>query len=186
MAEVKVLIKGTVKEELVIPTTTLILDKEERIIVDPGMGKNKPDVLSKSLASLGLKFNDITKVFITHYHPDHTRFIGLFPDVPLFDYKYIYQGDRWTDHDGEGQKLSPGVEILHTPGHTEEHASLKVKTHEGIVVIAGDVWWFSDMTPREDEMAVDQALLEKSRAKILKVADWIIPGHGRMFKKPNK
>jgi len=45
-------------------------------------------------------------------------------------------------------------------------------------VVAGDVWWFSDMTPAEDEMAWDQKKLEESRKKVLEIADWIIPGHG--------
>lgn len=53
-------------------------------------------------------------------------------------------------------------------------------------MVAGDVWWFYDMTPVEDEMAWNQGKLEESRKKVLKIADWIIPGHGKMFRNPEK
>lgn len=188
MAKVKVLIEGYVRADgsKVEPTTTLVQDGKIKIIVDPGMGKNKPSRLMKALAKEGLKFEDINIVFCTHYHLDHTQFVGLFPKARLIDSLYIYDGDSWLDHKGEGYKLSPDVSVIYTSGHTPEHASLKVKTDKGIVVIAGDVWWLETMEPKVDEMALDQKELEKSRKKVLKIADWIIPGHGKMFKNPRK
>jgi len=183
MAKVKVLIEGYVKKDtLVVPTTTLIQDGDINIVVDPGMGKNKPEVLKNALEKENLSFEDIRIVFTTHYHLDHTQHTGLFPKAKLIDYMYCYNGEKWTDHKGEGYKISPNVSILHTPGHSIEHASLVVKTDKKIVVIAGDVWWFSDLTPKEDEMAWNQKKLDESRKKVLKVADWIIPGHGKLFR----
>jgi len=183
MTSVKVLIKGYVKKDiLVVSTTTLIQDGKTNIVVDPGMGENKPKVFASVLKKEGLTFTNINIVFATHYHLDHIQYIGLFPKAKLIDYKYIYDGQKWTDHKGDGYKISPNVSIIHTPGHAIEHASLKVKTDKGVIIAAGDVWWFSDMTPKIDKMAWDQKKLEKSRKKILKTADWIIPGHGKMFK----
>jgi len=187
MAKVKVLIEGYVKDDtLVVPTTTLIQDGNTNIVVDPGMGKNKLEALKKALETEGLSFEDISIVFTTHYHLDHTQHVGLFLKAKLIDYMYVYDGEQWTDHDGEGYKISPNVSITHTPGHSIEHASLTVKTDKGLVVVAGDVWWFTDMTPVEDEMAWNQEKLEDSRKKVLKVADWIIPGHGKMFRNLKK
>jgi len=34
----------------------------------------------------------------------------------------------------------------------------------------------------EDEFATDIEKLKESRKKVLEIADWIIPGHGKMFK----
>lgn len=188
MAQVKVLIEGYVKEDgsKVEPTTTLVQDGKTNIIVDPGMGKNKQARLKKTLAKEGLKFEDIDIVFCTHYHPDHTQFVGLFPKAKWITSLYIFDRDKWLDHKGEGYKLSPNVSIIHTPGHTPEHASFKVKTDRGIIIVAGDVWWLETMEPKIDEMALDQKKLEESRKKILKIADWVIPGHGKMFKNPLK
>ena len=188
MTKVKILIYGYVKGDgsKVEPTTTLIQDGKTNIIVDPGMGKNKPTRFRKALAREGLKLKDINIVFCTHYHLDHTQYIGLFPKARIIDFLYTYEGDKWLDHKGEGYKLSPNVSIIHTPGHTPEHASLKVKANKEIVIIAGDVWWLETMEPKIDEMALDQKQLEKSREKVLEVADWIIPGHGKIFKNPKK
>lgn len=186
MAKVKVLIEGYVKEPKIVPTTTLIQDDKVNIIVDPGMGKNKRALLEKVLRKEKLAFDDIDIVFCTHYHPDHTQFVGLFPKAKWITSLYIFDGDKWLDHKGEEYRLSPNVSIIHTPGHTSEHASLKVKTDKGIVAVAGDVWWLDTMKPKIDEMAQDQKELEKSRKKVLEIADWIIPGHGKMFKNPTK
>jgi len=185
MTNVKVLIEGYVKDDtLVVPTTTLVQDGDTNIVVDPGMGKNKPEALKEALKKENLSFEDIGIVFATHYHLDHTQHVGLFPKAKLIDYMYFYDGEKWTDHEGEGYKVSPKVSILHTPGHSIEHASLVVKSGKGLIVVAGDVWWFSDMTPVKDEMAWNQEKLEESRKKVLKAADWIIPGHGKMFRNP--
>lgn len=188
MTKVKVLIEGYVKDKdtKVVPTTTLIQDGKVNIVVDPGMGKNKKEVLEKALRKEGLKFEDIDIVFCTHYHLDHTQYIGLFPKAKLIDSLYIYDGNNWLDHQGEGFKLSPNVSTIHTPGHTPEHASLVVKLKKKVVVIAGDLWWHSDLTPKVDPMAWNQKKLEKSRKKILKIANFIIPGHGKMFKNPQR
>lgn len=188
MTKVKVLIDGYVKKDgtKVVPTTTLIEDGKAKIIVDSGMGKDKVKALYKALQKKGLSFEHITTVFITHYHPDHTQYVACFSKAKLIDWLYIYDGDSWLDHQGEGYKLSPNVSVIHTSGHTPEHASLKVKTKKGIIVVAGDVWWHSDLTPKIDPMAQDQKKLEKSRKKILKIADFIIPGHGKMFRNPRK
>ena len=52
------------------------------------------------------------------------------------------------------------------------------------VVVYTHAWWFSDMTPVEDPLAFDQAALERSRARILELADLIVPAHGEPFAVP--
>jgi len=181
-AKVTILIEGQVSNDIVVPTTTLIQDGKMNIIVDPGMGKNKSKHLKDTLKKEGLTLFDIQVVFTTHYHLDHTQHVGLFSKAKLIDYLYTYDQDNWNDHKGNGHNISPNVCILHTPGHSYEHASLKVKSDMGTIIVAGDVWWFSDMTPIIDEMALDQKKLEESRKRVLNIADYVIPGHGAMFK----
>ena len=88
-----------------------------------------------------------------------------------------------------GQKHSRGPERTiyrkypdyRTPGHSYDSITLLVKTNNGIVAICGDVFWKEDF-PKDDPYASNKEKLEESRKKILEVADWIIPGHGKMFK----
>ena len=86
------------------------------------------------------------------------------------------------DH-GDGYEIASGIKVLRTPGHTEEDASLVVETEQGTYVLT-HLWSFPDIKPGEDPLAWNQESLDKHREKILKIADWIIPGHGNMVKNP--
>lgn len=72
-----------------------------------------------------------------------------------------------------------------------EHLSLLVKTPKGIIAIAGDaIWWLDgeeklfDIHQKDHSQAkgMNMEKLIESRKKILQKADYIIPGHGKMFK----
>jgi len=76
--------------------------------------------------------------------------------------------------------------------HAHEHVSLLINTEKGKVCIAGDLWWWKDedkqkidiknLLSLKDPFVKDKKALLKSRKKILRSADIIIPGHGKMFK----
>jgi glyoxylase-like metal-dependent hydrolase (beta-lactamase superfamily II) len=68
-----------------------------------------------------------------------------------------------------------------TPGHTNEDATLLVETDDGTVACT-HLWWHADRTPEVDPLADDQAALEASRARVLEVADVVVPGHGPPFR----
>ena len=63
--------------------------------------------------------------------------------------------------------------------------ALEVETAEGTYVLT-HLWWLDDMTPETDPIAWKQDALEESRKKIVAIADWIIPGHGKRFQNPRK
>jgi glyoxylase-like metal-dependent hydrolase (beta-lactamase superfamily II) len=60
-----------------------------------------------------------------------------------------------------------------------------IKTEKGLVAIVGDVFWKENF-PIEDSYASDKEKLQEGRKKILKIADWVIPGHGKIFKVNNE
>lgn len=185
MATVKILVKGYAKEgdvEQASSTSVLVVDKDVKVVVDPGINRQ---ALAEGLQKEGLKPEDIQFVLITHYHPDHAYGAAWFPQATLVDYAYVYKQDAEEKHDG----FIPGTElaIMHTPGHTPEHCSLAVPTEQGMVVIAGDVFWWPDGQSQSldvnypDEYAQDQDRLIESRKKVLKLADIVIPGHGQII-----
>ena len=195
MAEVYVLVPGYVKEgegrEENIPafldghgalfvqsTVSLVRDGDIRLIVDPGILHDIRD-LHRALQRHNLTVDDVTHVFVTHQHIDHTRNIGLFKNAKVYDYASVYDREYWGRH-ADGFQISPAIRIIQTPGHTDECASLAVQTNEGVVVMT-HAWWFSDRTPEQDPLADDQDRLNASRRRILELADRVIPGHGEPF-----
>lgn len=193
MAEVKVLVRGYAKKEkdyeLASCTTTFIKDKDLNIIVDPGMNRK---MLLESLEKENLSINDINYVILTHTHIDHCLLAGIFENAEIIDDSSIYSFEgKIKDH--EGKVPNTDIEIIKTPGHDQFHCAVVVDTNNlGKIVIAADVFWWADneeqKTDREslinhkDAYVKDEFQLKESRKKILEIADYIIPGHGKMFK----
>jgi glyoxylase-like metal-dependent hydrolase (beta-lactamase superfamily II) len=188
MATVDVLIAGHVEEtdagQSVHPTVSLVRDHDGDqdlvIVVDPGI-LSDPALLTDALAEHGVSVDTVTHVFVTHHHLDHTRNVGMFPKAVVVDVDSVYDGSLWLDHDGDGHHLSADVSVIETPGHARECAALVVGTDDGTVVLT-HAWWFADMTPVEDPLAWDQEALERSRERILGLADIVVPGHGPAFR----
>ena len=188
MAMVDVLIAGHVEEteagESVHPTVSLVRDRtgdaDLVIVVDPGI-LSEQALLTDALAAYGLTADDVTHVFVTHHHLDHTRNIGMFATAKVVDVDSVYDGSLWLGHDGDGHHLSADISVIATPGHAEECAALVVRTDDGTVVLT-HAWWFADMTPVQDPLAWDQDALDRSRERILGIADIVVPGHGPAFR----
>jgi glyoxylase-like metal-dependent hydrolase (beta-lactamase superfamily II) len=184
MATVDVLIAGHVEEtdagQSVHPTVSLVLDGDLVVVVDPGILSDTA-LLTVALAARGLTVADVTHVFVTHHHLDHTRNVGMFPTARVVDVDSVYDGSLWLEHDGDGHHLSADVSVIETPGHAQECAALVVRTDDGTVVLT-HAWWFADMTPELDPLAWDQQALERSRERILGLADVVVPGHGPAFR----
>ncbi len=191
MAEIKILIEGYAREKSGVwyasPATVLINDNGLNILVDPGANKK---LLLEALEKEGLKPENIDIVFLTHYHLDHILNIRLFPDKDIYDGNTINSDDKIVEYSGNIPNTN--VQVIPTPGHAHEHCSLLVGTKKGKIVIAGDVfWWKDDETQKTDKESLmkhkdpyvkDKEALTESRKKLLEIADYIIPGHGKMFK----
>ena len=158
----------------------LVQDGDARIIVDPGMVASRTLILDP-LRELGVAPESVTHVFLSHHHPDHTVNIGLFPEAEVVDFWARYRNDLWLDHEGDGHQLSPNATLWTTPGHTNEDASLIVRADDGVYAMT-HLWWYADRTPVVDPLGDDQAAIEAGRARILEVADVVIPGHGGAFR----
>ena len=193
MAKVKILIEGYAREEsgteFASSTTTLIQDKDLNIIVDPGMNR---ELLLEVLKKENLSPDTINYVILTHYHLDHSLLAGIFEKAKILDDSDVYSWDGKIESHG-GKVPGTNIEIIKTPGHDMFHCSVLVPTEDfGEVVIAGDIFWWRDSeeqkTDKEsllnhrDPYVKNEEALINSRKKVLDVADYIIPGHGKIFK----
>jgi glyoxylase-like metal-dependent hydrolase (beta-lactamase superfamily II) len=192
MTKVKILIEGYAKKTsngwLASSTVTLIEDNGKKIIVDPGINKK---LLIEKLQEEELTLDAIDIVFMTHYHPDHVFLTSMFEKATVVDGDTVYEKDNETGY--KNKVPGTNLEVILTPGHAHEHAALLATTKKGKIVIAADVfWWTSEekqrtdnietLINREDPFTENWEVLKESRKKVLKIADWIIPGHGKMFK----
>lgn len=176
-ATVDVLTTGYVNDH-VASSVILVREDDGVIIVDPGMVARRELILDP-LHALGVHEDDVTDVIFSHHHPDHTLNAALFAHARFHDVWAIYVNDNWGDRTDviEG---APSVSLLDTPGHTREDISTLIETAEGLVVCT-HLWW-SVEGPAVDPLAVDQVLLEASRAAVLaREPVMIIPGHGAPF-----
>ena len=192
MAEVKVLIEGYARKIgtgwQASSTACLVTSGDKKIITDPGCNREK---LLEALSKEGLKTTDVDYVFHSHRHGDHVLLAGIFENAKhiTFDVGLMYEGDMLSEFDKH--VLGNDTEIISTPGHVNEHLSLLVDTAEGKIAIAGDVvFWLEDeeqvfdIHQKDQSQAIDldMEILVESRKKLLDLADYIIPGHGKMFK----
>lgn len=191
MNKIKVLIQGYAKKIadgwVASSAVTLIESNGKKIITDPGCNRSR---LLEALGENKLTTADIDYVFVTHNHTDHCLFTGIFENAKVLNEAEIYDNDKQIVH----YNIIPGTDlkIIQTPGHDQFHSALIVPTDEGTYVVAGDVFWWTDdeeqktdynsLIEHKDPYVKDEKVLEDSRKKILAVADFIIPGHGRVFK----
>ena len=194
LAKVKVLLIGYFKwlglgreEFKASSTVTLIKDSKFNILVDTGNHEVEKKLLS-ALKKQGLEPDDIDYVILTHHHPDHVANKHLFKKAIITDWLTSYKKNKFiVDYDiiNKGKNIiTPNVYIKSTPGHALDEGSVIVKTEDGIVAIAGDLF-FNDQNER-NIFVHDKKDFETSRREILKLADYIIPGHGGMFEVKKK
>jgi len=161
-------------------SVVLVRDGDALIVADPGMVASRSRILDP-LAALDVAPEAVTHVFLSHHHPDHTVNIALFPNAEVVDFWARYRDDVWLDHEGDGYAPSAHTKLWLTPGHTEEDASLIVEADDGVYALT-HLWWRTDRSPDVDPLADDQAAIVQGRARVLAVADIVIPGHGAPYK----
>lgn len=179
MAQLDVLFDGYASADGVAGTVSLVRDDDLVIVVDPGMVPARSAILDP-MSALGVVPGDVTDVVISHHHPDHTVNIALFGEhVRIHDHWATYQRDQWTSRPADGVRLSSGVTLLETPGHTPQDITTLVRTDDGVAALT-HLWWFEGIPG--DPRATDEERLMAERERVAAMADLIVPGHGAPFR----
>ncbi len=166
-------------------TCTLIQLDGVRLLVDPSL-KEESDMNAELFRRTGLKPEAIDAVFLTHAHGDHhyglphfpaARWLAAAPVAAQLTAIYDKTVETVTD------RLLGEIDVIHTPGHTEHHYSLRFDWAGKSVVLAADA-----VVTREywDERrgyfnSTDFAAAAASMNRLAKIADIIIPGHDNYF-----
>ena len=175
-------------------TCVLIRNAIHNVVID-SMTPWDTQKIKDSLKMYNLGPDQIDFVVSTHGHSDHVGNNNLFLNATHVVGFSVSKGDEYYLHPFDkgvpfliGEKNSADkIEIIPTPGHTMDSVSLVVNTKDNkTVVIAGDLFEKeADLKNHQvwiDAGSEDKHLQEFHRIRMLDIADYIIPGHGPMFK----
>lgn len=149
-------------------------------------------MLLRGLNQHHVKPEQVDYVVCSHGHSDHIGNLNLFLKAHHFvgsclSYKNIY---FCHDFEKENYILDTDIEVMSTPGHTKSCVSLIVRNtnleNNSAVAIAGDLFEKEEDIFNESHWigagTEDETLQRKNRLKIAEIVEYIIPGHGPMFK----
>jgi N-acyl homoserine lactone hydrolase len=137
------------------------------------------------MAKLGISFQDVTKVVLSHLHLDHAGYLKYFQHAPVYiqrqEYEHGFSSAKpqsyfladydspridWQLKDGDWD-LQPGVTLLKTRGHTPGHQSATIELpRSGTCVLpfdAGDLQENFDEEVLPGECVDDAAALASIR-----------------------
>ncbi len=180
----------------------LIDTGSEVILIDTGVPKEVPDTPAKegqkiyqgkrihdyvtALSHLGYKPEDVTRILLTHKHPDHSGELRSFPNAKIYLSKAEAEalklsGDNIVPvefqdgayHNFEAsEKITDGVYFLPAPGHTKGN-SIVIAENDGLFyLIHGDIT-YTDAALIENRLSVVFEDLEAARETLTKVRSFI-------------
>ena len=157
----------------------LVRDGDALIVVDPGMVARRSLILDP-LAELGVTPDAVTHVFLSHHHPDHTMNFALFPNAEVVDFWARYKDDLWLDMPATAIGWADGPAVADAGSHRRRH-SLIVEADDAVYAMT-HLWWHADRTRSSIRLRRTRPRSMAGRARVLGVADVVIPGHGGPFR----
>ncbi len=175
-------------------SVALVTSDLKRIIVDTGL-TGEERLIKEALAENGIFPEEIDIIVNTHSHPDHCGNNYLFSNAELL-------------HPSDGETIAPGVRAIDTPGHTMDSISVIVDMAPNIrrsfennektmkrrqakavsLALPGDALptfnnFIKNVPPA---IHVSRELAISSMAKIISIAELVIPGHDLPFSIPGR
>jgi glyoxylase-like metal-dependent hydrolase (beta-lactamase superfamily II) len=168
-------------------TCTLISGDGFRLLVDPSLAK-VDDMVKELDRRTGLNPDDVNAVFVTHEHGDHFYGIEHFQRAKWYAAAPVAELLNRTKRLTRIVEPSPSVlfgavDVIHTPGHTHTHHSLRFDCEGRSIVAAGDSVATRDFWRERTSYfnAVDPVVASKTMDRLAAMAGIIIPGHDNYF-----
>ncbi|KKL76422.1 hypothetical protein LCGC14_2045070 [marine sediment metagenome] len=171
----------------VICTSTLITGADFHLIVDPSLA-DAERMAAELDRRAGLAPSQVDAVFITHPHGDHHAGLACFDEAKWLAAPEVADAINGSaKYDKQVEPAAPrilsAIDVIHTPGHTASHHSLRFDCDGLSVVVAGDAVMTRDFwrDRRGYFNSEDFSLATETMARLSGVADAVVPGHGNWF-----
>jgi len=168
-------------------TCTLITGERFRLLVDPSLA-DEAEMAREVDRRTGIRLEDVTDVFITHEHGDHYAGMAHFRRARWWTASAVAEtlnqsGKLPRRIEGAAARLFDAIDVIHTPGHTRTHHSLRFDCDGLSIVIAGDAVATRDFFRARQGYfnAVDFALSARTMDRLAVMADIIVPGHDNYY-----
>ncbi|WKY15608.1 hypothetical protein Q1695_000802 [Nippostrongylus brasiliensis] len=174
-------------------SVSLVYDNGYYVLVDTPSSTDlqAKETMLRSLSTKSINPGEVQLVVTTHGHPDHFGQGNFFPNARHFFGSYEYADDIYikTELDmNDTMKITANVELWNTPGHTAQDISVIVSRVSccGTVAVVGDLFYDEADALNETSEWFNEAwnpvVGRCSRDKVICRADYIIPGHGKLFR----
>ncbi|EGT30480.1 hypothetical protein CAEBREN_20845 [Caenorhabditis brenneri] len=190
-------------------SVSMVYDGGHYIVVDSPSATDvhSKELMLKGIASRNIAPGEIQYVVTTHGHPDHFGQGNFFPNARHFFGSYEYSDTNFIStelHTKDIMQLTTNVQLWNTPGHTAQDVTVMVHNVSccGIIAVAGkqnavckqknDVIFSCDLFYNEEDAneaagiwfqeAWNPIIGKISRNKVICYADYVIPGHGKLFR----
>ena len=168
--------------------TYLVGNKEDITVIDPG------PALAKHIDAIVESSKNLTRILVTHTHPDHSPGVKLLQDkVNIPAYGLItnttksqdpsFQPEKMLSHGEVVKRDGYSLEVVHTPGHASNHLCYLLQEEK--LLFTGDHIMNGStvvISPPDGNMQDYLDSLEKLKNYDLKN---IAPGHGELLPNPH-
>ena len=167
-------------------SVTLLKSGNKNLLIDSGYYPYWKK-LNEKLKREKLTPNDIDIIVHTHLHFDHTNNDNRFSKAQILTDNHVVWDNKTRAvniYEKNQPKFLKNIVIVPTPGHTADHNSFLVKDKNGIKwIMAGDAFHEEAIIKESVPAYYNEALYWQNAKKIISLADFIVPGHGKIINK---
>jgi len=162
-----------------------VIGEKEITLIDTGAG-DEMNRLKETMARSGLSVKDVSKVVLTHSHPDHTGgLIDLFtasaPTILIHsaEAEYFNLDEASITKVVEGNVIKTQghrLTVIHTPGHTA--GSICLYDSDNRILFSGDTVFTNGAFGRTDLPTGNARAMKESLKRLTQFnIDSLLPGH---------
>jgi len=170
-------------EGIGLSSNVYVIGNKEITLIDTGAG-DEMNRLKETMERSGLSVKAVSKVVLTHSHPDHTGglidlIMASSPAILIHSAEYFDLDEAPITKVVEGDLIeTPGhrLEVIHTPGHTV--GSICLYDSDNRILFSGDTVFTNGAFGRTDLPTGNARSMKESLKRLTEFnIDSLLPGH---------